>query len=427
MPASRLSVPLLGLILGVVPGAAQIVVDDRVVETRADGPCVDMLTTGAQSYVDCGNGTVYDAFNDLLWLKDSSCDALGTLGFGDWLTAQDAAAGIAHGLDCDGDQVPDLTDRSQPGDWRLPTRREWQGLLFLAEQNDCWSGGTGGAPALVDDTGTGCASTLPSSFIGVEVLEYWSSQIDETDPSSAHTADLLTGEMSTFDRATPFAALIWPVRGGGSPDHQGAVVDEGAIVDTRSDPSCLASLSHLPERYRSCGDGTVYDAATGLLWLQDATCGQLQNLGPLGADWAFAKQQTALLEDGVCGLADGSQKGDWRLPTLDEWFQATDAATELGCGAPSLTDTSGVLCASEAPTPFIGLEDSVISEIAGYGFWCGGGAAEKADAFALVCRIGACPPDFLPFPFPLCFRCGVGGVIPKHETPFFAWPVREVG
>ncbi|MDA8125362.1 MAG: hypothetical protein M0009_09265 [Deltaproteobacteria bacterium] len=52
-------------------------------------------------------------------------------------------------------------------------------------------------------------------------------------------------------------------------------------------------------------DGTI--DAEGIVWLKDGRC-----LGP--GTWAEAKTKVAQLHDGVCGLKDGSQAGDWRLP-----------------------------------------------------------------------------------------------------------------
>jgi hypothetical protein len=35
-------------------------------------------------------------------------------------------------------------------------------------------------------------------------------------------------------------------------------------------------------------------------------------------------ERAASLEDGQCGLSDGSNQGDWRLPTVDEWLAFQD-------------------------------------------------------------------------------------------------------
>lgn len=60
-------------------------------------------------------------------------------------------------------------------------------------------------------------------------------------------------------------------------------------------------------------DGTVKDTdPRGLIWLKDANCFGKKT-------WQEAMQVVARLKGGVCGLADGSKAGDWRLPTKEEW------------------------------------------------------------------------------------------------------------
>jgi hypothetical protein len=97
-------------------------------------------------------------------------------------------------------------------------------------------------------------------------------------------------------------------------------------------------------RYVDCGNGTVMDTVTGLLWLKDANCfGQ--------EDYATANTLVARLKDGDCGLTDNSAPGDWRLPTKEEWEVTTAEALVLGCVGPSLTNTEGTAC---GPEPFTG-------------------------------------------------------------------------
>ena len=109
----------------------------------------------------------------------------------------------------------------------------------------------------------------------------------------------------------------------------------------------------LTDRYSiDATHGTVLDTVTGLVWLRLATCDELPGVGGLGdASWSEAMKQVALLEDGLCGLADGSRPGDWRLPTMGEWATTIAWAVALGCtgnpgdsGPPSLTDASGLGC-----------------------------------------------------------------------------------
>ncbi len=63
-----------------------------------------------------------------------------------------------------------------------------------------------------------------------------------------------------------------------------------------------------------CGNGTLTDSVTGLIWLADPDCATL-----VPSDWAAANEVAASLGDGDCGLTDQSASGDWRLPTSEEW------------------------------------------------------------------------------------------------------------
>ena len=100
-------------------------------------------------------------------------------------------------------------------------------------------------------------------------------------------------------------------------------------------------------RYVDCGNGTVTDTVTGLIWLKQADC--------LGyANWVSAHQAAAALKSGDCGgtLNDGSSPGDWRLPTQAEWNAMK--APWTGC-VPSLTNDVGNACFSTGPSSFEGV------------------------------------------------------------------------
>jgi len=82
-----------------------------------------------------------------------------------------------------------------------------------------------------------------------------------------------------------------------------------------------------------CGNGTVLDTVTGLLWLENANC--LFSLNPVDSgrrSWSAASAFAQILAEGSCGLTDHSQAGDWRLPTQAEWASIHDD----GCPAPEL-------------------------------------------------------------------------------------------
>jgi hypothetical protein len=83
-------------------------------------------------------------------------------------------------------------------------------------------------------------------------------------------------------------------------------------------------------RFTDNGDGTVTDNQTGLIWLKDANCFELRT-------WNNALSDSNGLADGSCGLTDGSNAGDWRLPHIKELLSLIDFSqyeTALPSGHP---------------------------------------------------------------------------------------------
>ena len=70
-------------------------------------------------------------------------------------------------------------------------------------------------------------------------------------------------------------------------------------------------------RFTDNGDGTVTDNLTGLIWLKDANC-----FGTTFFDQAV--NNSNWLADPACGLTDGSNPGDWRLPNVKEFESLLD-------------------------------------------------------------------------------------------------------
>lgn len=59
------------------------------------------------------------------------------------------------------------------------------------------------------------------------------------------------------------------------------------------------------------GNGTMTDSSTKLVWLKNSSCNGQMN-------WYDAAKWLSGLASGACSLSDGSQAGDWRLPSIDE-------------------------------------------------------------------------------------------------------------
>jgi hypothetical protein len=133
-------------------------------------------------FADNGDGTVTDNLTGLIWLKDAY--GVGQYVFNDALAAVSA---LASG---DGD----LTDGSQPGDWRLPSINEMQTLLDFGRFS----------PALPEG----------HPFLQVWVQQFWTSTSYTLSPSRGWFVDTATGYNSPDEKY--YAHYVWPVRNAGT-------------------------------------------------------------------------------------------------------------------------------------------------------------------------------------------------------------------
>jgi hypothetical protein len=86
---------------------------------------------------------------------------------------------------------------------------------------------------------------------------------------------------------------------------------------TGQDGEYQTGISSPNPRFTDNGDNTVKDNLTGLVWLKNAGC--------FGArTWANALTDSNSLNNGECGLTDGSVEGDWRLPNIREMQSLID-------------------------------------------------------------------------------------------------------
>ena len=107
-------------------------------------------------------------------------------------------------------------------------------------------------------------------------------------------------------------------------------------------------------RFTKNGDGTVTDNRTGLIWLQDASCAELPRTDRAGRAYGTtAVSSAADLADPVCGLSDGSQAGDWRLPNRFE----LESLLDLEFYDPALPNAAGT-AKWAVDDPFSGVESS---------------------------------------------------------------------
>jgi len=165
-------------------------------------------------------------------------------------------------------------------------------------------------------------------------------------------------------------------------------------------------------RYVDCGNGTVTDTVTGLVWLKDANCFGLQA-------YATAQAMAASLKDGDCGLSDNSRPQDWRIPTADEWAATLYTARFIDCDPPALTDTSGTGCYSVGSSPFINVVVPVEPMTGAY--WSANTHDQPFGTEPAVAHVGFIGIMGLDLPA----NAFVGVAVKTDLNP--VWPVRGVG
>jgi hypothetical protein len=121
-------------------------------------------------------------------------------------------------------------------------------------------------------------------------------------------------------------------------------------------------------RFTDNGNGTVTDNLTRLIWLKNANCfGQ--------KTWTDALTESNNLKHGCCGLTDGSNSGDWRLPNVKE----LQSLINYGVHDPALPDTSGTGKWAEGD-PFTGVLCDVTNCAHGY-YWSSTTVEGSGDAY----------------------------------------------
>lgn len=134
-------------------------------------------------FVNNGNGTVTDTRTGLIWLQNAKCNAtqLGEAAAGAW------AAGLADGQ-CG------LTDGSTPGQWRLPTVKEFQTLLDYSQYD----------PAIPS------GHPFSGTAKGADNNWYWTSTAYKNDSSRAWFVFLAPGLIQDWPKTD--TAYVWAVR-----------------------------------------------------------------------------------------------------------------------------------------------------------------------------------------------------------------------
>jgi len=96
--------------------------------------------------------------------------------------------------------------------------------------------------------------------------------------------------------------------------------------DFQDDGSMEMGVSWPNPRFTDNGDGTVTDHLTDLIWLKNARCSDVPMSGGsiFFGFWWQAISWASKVEDPYCGLTDGSNASDWRLPNVRELQSLVD-------------------------------------------------------------------------------------------------------
>ncbi len=174
------------------------------VDTGQDGDKQTGVSWPIPRFVDNKNGTVTDNLTGLIWLKDANCtDTVGGIvrknGLLDWQSALTWSNNLADGK-CN------LSDKSRPGDWRLPNINELRSLIDYSRHD----------PAL----------PIGHPFSNIQSTWYWSSTSNPVYTAGAFNVGLSRGSIHTTPKTGPLfgasrvssktgsALGVWPVRGG---------------------------------------------------------------------------------------------------------------------------------------------------------------------------------------------------------------------
>lgn len=158
-----------------------------------------------------------------------------------------------------------------------------------------------------------------------------------TEPSSGpgtgtmHTLNDIMGtapDVHDADGAAPGEVLAgktyWGLRSGAWGPQVGTAAAAPVPKTGQTTPYAIGDDGDLEKgvawpnpRFTDNDNGTVTDHLTGLIWLQDADCFESKT-------WATVFLAVYTLNNGECGLSDGSAEGHWRLPNVRELHSLID-------------------------------------------------------------------------------------------------------
>ena len=287
-PQSTPGPPLIGADFVAYDGSNPVVSLAPSGQAAADAVLRPLLTT--DRFADNQDGTITDTMTGLVWLKNAGC--FNPSVWGDALAAVSALASGACGL----------TDRSAAGDWRMPNLNELESLVDVSNSHPALSAG--------------------HPFLNVSPAIYWSSTSYFGGQGGSPLAWAIRFSDGRFindgsSNAKNFAYnQVWAVKGPGGGLHQLQSTGQYVQYIAGDDGHIQSGAPLTYPRWLDRGDGTVVDSVTGLVWLKQADC--------IYQKWADVSAAVKAVASGQCGLTDGSQPGDWRMPSRAEMESLSD-------------------------------------------------------------------------------------------------------
>lgn len=224
------------------------------------------------------NGTVSDALTGLMWFKDGNC-------FGDlpWTSALKAVADFNQG------EVPCHALKSEYHDWFLPD------LNQLA--------------ALIDAQAKVPIDTLRLfGFTEMQPGVYWSATAYHGQ-LNAWGVDFTNGAIDFHNKLDRHLLLIARVE---TPEKK--IAAKGGLLAKPTGGETIKPPARSGRRFIDNGDGTITDAETNLMWLQDGSC-----LPKLDWQGALTAMRTMPGGQGKAGCLSAVKKyADWSLPNATE-------------------------------------------------------------------------------------------------------------
>lgn len=238
-------------------------------------------------FEDNGDGTITDNLTGLMWLKGANC-----FGGQTWQGALDVVADFNTNPGKYGctEYTADYTD------WVLPNIIELERLGTAEASNTA-------------------AWLNTQGFTNVSDL-YYSATTSAYDTSRAWIVRMdLAGDVR--DHIKSVGGYVWPVRGGQTGPAKTWQTGQTTSYAPGDDGDLQRGVSWPEPRFEDNADGTVTDHLTGLIWLKNAYCFGTKK-------WTDALTACNDLAHGGCGLTDGSNAGDWRLPNRKELLSLID-------------------------------------------------------------------------------------------------------